>query len=234
MIELKKNGSGKFRHFAALAGMVAGMSALQSTPVLASPHLLESAPNTRAGTGTANSLSPQPSSSQEAQIETPTMSGTYDRDEAVLTGYWLPPDGDALIKLSACDGDQNMICATLEKHAYTSLSQTDKLNPDFTLRERPLIGVHILRNVEAAGNQRWKGGALYDPRTGKQYTAKLKVLDDDHIKISGCIGPGLCKGYVWRRVAGDHPLMPAGLLSQDAPTALQTEQQPVASAHVMR
>ena len=40
-------------------------------------------------------------------------------------------------------------------------------------------------------------------------TAKVKLLDKEHLEIAGCIGPGLCKGYVWERADGvDLDLMP--------------------------
>ncbi|MEM9619349.1 MAG: DUF2147 domain-containing protein [Pseudomonadota bacterium] len=116
--------------------------------------------------------------------------------EAVL-GEWEPPDMDAVISIREC-GDA--LCADLVRHNYENVTITDINNPDPAMRERPLQGVRILDGLRRVKNDRWKDGRLYDPRTGKTYLSKLKILDRDHLKITGCIGPGLCKGYVWMRV----------------------------------
>lgn len=118
---------------------------------------------------------------------------------ASVYGDWIPPDKDAVVRIAPCKADAKQLCGRLLKHAYSSLSQTDALNPDPELQDRDLIGVSILDGVPEASSERWKGGDLYDPRTGKSYYAKVQMLNEDEIKITGCIGPGLCKGYRWKR-----------------------------------
>ncbi|MEL7487662.1 MAG: DUF2147 domain-containing protein [Pseudomonadota bacterium] len=117
-----------------------------------------------------------------------------------LAGEWTPPNMDAVIRLQHC-GDT--LCADLVRHAYGALSDRDVNNPDETLRSRPLLGVRILDGFMMASARKWRGGSLYDPRTGRTYWSKIKVLDDNALKITACIGPGLCKGYVWTRADAD-------------------------------
>jgi len=131
------------------------------------------------------------------------------KDIPVIFGDWVTPDKDAVIRVANCmDGHGDALCATLVKHAYAELSENDALNPMPDLRDRPLHGVHILKGLRAKKSKirsnsnshtKWAGGKLYDPRTGKTYGAKVKLVDKDHIEIAGCIGPGLCKGYIWKR-----------------------------------
>ncbi|CAK9039464.1 Uncharacterized protein slr0245 [Durusdinium trenchii] len=123
------------------------------------------------------------------------LNETPDTIEAVL-GEWEPPDMDAVISIRECG---ETLCAELVRHKYADIN-TDINNPDPVMRARPLLGVRILDGLRRVKADRWKGGELYDPRTGKTYLSKLKVIDNNHLKITGCIGPGLCKGYVWRRV----------------------------------
>ncbi|MEM8771849.1 MAG: DUF2147 domain-containing protein [Pseudomonadota bacterium] len=120
-----------------------------------------------------------------------------DADPRLVLGKWTPPKMDAVIDVHYC-GER--LCAELVDHDYENLATTDVLNPDPGLRNRPLLGVHILDGLVMASSDKWKDGELYDPRTGKTYLSKIKLLDKDRVKIIGCVGPGLCKGYVWTRV----------------------------------
>ena len=117
--------------------------------------------------------------------------------EKLILGEWAPPDMNAVIMFKHC-GDA--LCAELVDHEFKKVAETDVKNPDPNLRDRPLIGVRILEGLRMVAKAKWKDGTFYDPRTGKTYTPKIKVLDSNHVKITGCIGPGLCKGYVWTRV----------------------------------
>lgn len=103
---------------------------------------------------------------------------------------------DAIIAIAKCG---EMLCAELVRHKYETFADTDVNNPDPALRKRPLKGLRIIEGLRAVKQGKWRGGAFYDPRTGKTYLPKLKVLDENRLRISGCIAPGLCKGYVWTR-----------------------------------
>ncbi len=50
--------------------------------------------------------------------------------------------------------------------------------------------------------QEWKGGKILDPETGKEYKAKLKVIDDGtKIEVRGFIGFALIgRTQIWERV----------------------------------
>ncbi len=126
-----------------------------------------------------------------AEDDSRTVSG-----QAVL-GEWEPPDRDVVISIRQC-GD--LLCADLVQHDYENLTGTDINNPDPVMRTRLLYGVRILDGLRPINNNFWKGGKLYDPRTGKTYFSKLKIIDYNHLKITGCVGPALCKGYIWTRV----------------------------------
>lgn len=118
-------------------------------------------------------------------------------EDALVYGHWTPPDMDAVIAIEECG---EALCAELVAHNYAEEVDTDFQNPDPQLRKRPLLGLKILDNLHMVKSGKWGMGTLYDPRTGKSYRSVLRLLDENRIKITGCIGPGLCKGYVWTRV----------------------------------
>jgi len=111
-------------------------------------------------------------------------------------GEWTPPDMDAVISIRNCG---EVLCAELVTHDYTKLAAHDIKNPDPALRDRALLGVKILDGLRMTGRLKWGGGELYDPRTGKSYSSRVKILDSGRLKITGCISAYLCKGYIWTR-----------------------------------
>ncbi|NTV45148.1 MAG: DUF2147 domain-containing protein, partial [Chlorobiales bacterium] len=68
----------------------------------------------------------------------------------------------------------------------------DSLNPDASLRDRPLIGLVILRNFKYEGENDWSGGRIYDPNNGSEYKSYLKLEDDgkdkNTLRLRGYIG----------------------------------------------
>lgn len=59
---------------------------------------------------------------------------------------------------------------------------TDRNNPDDELRERPLVGIDILKNFEYKKGE-WKGGTIYSPKNGKSASPTLEITSDDELKI---------------------------------------------------
>lgn len=145
---------------------------------------------------------------------------------ANIQGEWVPPDGDAIIRIKYCGEHPSKLCADLVQHAYGALSDKDALNPNLKLRNRALIGVKILDGLKMTSVTSWKGGELYDPRTGKSYFAKVKLLSENEAKITGCIGPGLCKGYVWKRADPNLELIPGKLADLSKTRDSQTKKPP--------
>lgn len=71
-------------------------------------------------------------------------------------------------------------------------------NPDPALRARPLIGITLLWDLHPAGEGRWEGGKIYDPRSGKAIDARARLTDDGALKVEACFA-AFCGGQTWRR-----------------------------------
>ena len=64
---------------------------------------------------------------------------------------------------------------------------------------KPIKGMLILWGLRADGAGKWSGGRVLDPENGKDYKAKLELLDDGRkLGMSGCIA-FLCRQQVWVR-----------------------------------
>ncbi len=66
-------------------------------------------------------------------------------------------------------------------------------------RGKPIKGLTILWGLKAAGEGKWDGGRVLDPENGKDYKAKLELLDGGRkLGMSGCIA-FICRQQVWIR-----------------------------------
>mgnify|MGYP001594836686 CR=1 FL=1 len=64
---------------------------------------------------------------------------------------------------------------------------------------KPIKGMVTLWGLAADGRGRWSGGRVLDPENGKDYKAKLELLDGGRkLGMSGCIA-FLCRQQVWVR-----------------------------------
>ena len=67
------------------------------------------------------------------------------------------------------------------------------------LQGRPIRGMTILWGLKADASGRWSGGRVMDPENGKDYKAKLELLDGgSKLGVSGCIA-FICRQQVWIR-----------------------------------
>jgi uncharacterized protein (DUF2147 family) len=114
---------------------------------------------------------------------------------AEATGEWLIEDGEARVRIAFCGAE---LCGTVAwiREGAASL---DVNNPDPAKRSRPLLGSAVLLGLKPTGQGQWTG-SLYDAQDGRTYIGKLTVIDERHIKVSGCVLGGLiCQSQTWTR-----------------------------------
>ena len=118
-------------------------------------------------------------------------------EESIL-GYWLAPD--SIFAIKNCDG---ALCAEIVqifvKEDVDPKSILDSKNMDPELQSRPLIGINIFEgfNGEFDSKNTLKGGRIYNPRDGKSYKSKLRLLDNGNLRVEGCV-LFICDGDEWR------------------------------------
>lgn len=67
-------------------------------------------------------------------------------------------------------------------------TKTDINNPDKTKRSNPIVGLLIFQNFKFDGKKEWKDGTIYDPESGKTYSAYFYLSDKNTLKIRGYVG----------------------------------------------
>ena len=60
-----------------------------------------------------------------------------------------------------------------------------------------MVGVTLLHGFER-GAERWHAGAIYNPKDGRTYRARMELVSQDTLAVSGCLGP-ICKTLLWQR-----------------------------------
>jgi uncharacterized protein (DUF2147 family) len=119
-------------------------------------------------------------------------------DAASVMGDWLSPAGDAKAHIASCGAS---LCGTIfwlkqPNDPATGRPHVDALNPDPALRTRPIIGLRFLSGLHPSGENRWAGGRVYDPKSGKTYDSRLSLDARGDLKLEGCVGP-FCETRMW-------------------------------------
>ena len=131
--------------------------------------------------------------------------------DAIL-GLWRTQSGKkgaAIVKIVRDGNRYKGTIVWLEKPLYgpgeerPGQPKVDLENPNPKLRERPLIGLELLRGfVWKPGGHRWEKGTIYDPANGKTYKCKMELQNPGTLKVRGFIGFSLLgRTEIWHRVS---------------------------------
>ena len=118
-----------------------------------------------------------------------------------IVGVWLSGDGDGWIEIRKEDDETVGIIAGSPNTKEGDAPRLDSKNPDPSLRDRPLDGLKFMTGFSYAGENRWTGGRIYDPNSGKTYKGTMLLTDRDTLKLRGYIGISLLgRTDTWTRV----------------------------------
>jgi uncharacterized protein (DUF2147 family) len=115
-----------------------------------------------------------------------------------ILGAWKTDGGDSKVELIRC-GDK--ICGKiiwLKVPRYidrvdgpVGKIKVDRKSPDKSQRNRPILGLQVIKGLTATGNNLWENGLCYDPESGRSYTCKMKLASPDRLELRGYIGVSL-------------------------------------------
>jgi uncharacterized protein (DUF2147 family) len=113
-----------------------------------------------------------------------------------IAGTWFNQAKDAKIEIAKCGGNYCGKIVWLKEPTYPSGSKlgtpgTPKLddkNPDAARRKDPLMGMEIIKGFQYGGGNLWKNGTIYDPDSGKTYSAKATLVSPNELDLRGFIG----------------------------------------------
>lgn len=200
------------RPFGRLAPRVKAPAAAESDPASASAASAESGPANepaaaptprRAAVSDSATSAPTPSAQPDAAPKSSKVANLAPKPapQAVVkparptpVGEWLVEDGDGKIRIEPC-GDN--LCGYVS--AAKNPDAKDRHNPNPALRNRRVMGVPILINMEPDG-KRWSG-RIYNVKDGRSYTAHIALRNANTLRVEGCAFGGLiCGGQNWSRV----------------------------------
>tara|TARA_B100001250_G_scaffold156043_1_gene134107 strand:- start:1373 stop:1798 length:426 start_codon:yes stop_codon:yes gene_type:complete len=77
----------------------------------------------------------------------------------------------------------------------------DAENPEPTLKEQPLKGLMIIKDLKYLNDNEWGDGEIYDARSGKTYSLNATLKDENKLFMRGYIGFSFIgKTTSWTRV----------------------------------
>jgi uncharacterized protein (DUF2147 family) len=120
--------------------------------------------------------------------------------DAVL-GKWLNGDGDAYIQIykSGSTYDGKLVWLKNPKDE-TGKTKVDSKNPNASLKTRPILGLQLLNNFKFEDGD-WEDGTIYDPKSGKTYSCKMTLENNDKLKVRGFVGfSWIGRTDTWTRV----------------------------------
>ena len=116
-----------------------------------------------------------------------TIQEAQTAEESIL-GYWLARD--SIFEIKNCE---SALCAEIVQifvaEGVDPKSILDSKNMDPELQSRPLIGINIFEGFNGTFDSRntLKGGRIYNPRDGKSYKSRLRLLDNGNLRVEGCV-----------------------------------------------
>jgi uncharacterized protein (DUF2147 family) len=103
------------------------------------------------------------------------------------TGLWRTEASTYQYRIARC-GD--VWCVYL---AWVAENVRDEQNPDPAKRDRWVIGIVVVADGKPDGTNRWKGNG-YWIRNGNTYAGYAELVNNDTLKVSGCIFGGVVCG----------------------------------------
>lgn len=103
-----------------------------------------------------------------------------------VTGKWWSPKRDGQIEIYKTTGGKYYGKLVWSK----TPGKRDEKNPDAALRSRELVGTNIFTNFSYdPGDNEWVDGKIYDPTSGKTYSCKMWLTDNNKVlSVRGYVG----------------------------------------------
>jgi uncharacterized protein (DUF2147 family) len=108
-----------------------------------------------------------------------------------IVGQWYTENNESLVEIFKNNSKFYGKIIWLKEPNRNGKPKLDEKNPDDKLKERPIIGLLILKDFVFDGSNEWNDGKIYDPKSGKTYSCYIKFEAKDKLKIRGYIGISL-------------------------------------------
>lgn len=108
-----------------------------------------------------------------------------------ILGQWYSENNESLIEIYKSGNKFFGKIIWLKEPLRDGKPKVDDKNPDSKFKDKPLIGLVILKDFVFDGKDEWNDGKIYDPKSGKTYSCYMEFESKDKLKIRGYIGISL-------------------------------------------
>ena len=118
-----------------------------------------------------------------------------------ILGKWINSSGEGQIEIYK-KGEKyfGKLVWIKEPNDEKGKPKTDIKNPTQSLRNKPILGLEILKDF-SFDTDSWNDGSIYDPKTGKTYSCTLTIKKNGELNMRGYIGISLIgRSESWKRV----------------------------------
>jgi uncharacterized protein (DUF2147 family) len=105
-----------------------------------------------------------------------------------IEGHWLHPERTVIVRLAPCG---EAMCGTVTWASDQAKRSARKGVDD-------LVGARLLTNFKQRSNGDWRG-SIFVPDLNIRASGKIRALDANRLKVSGCVLGVVCKSQVWTR-----------------------------------
>lgn len=126
-------------------------------------------------------------------------------DPDAIVGLWTTAGGESRVEIAGEDGEFTGAIVWLKEPTYpegdeeAGEEKRDRLNPDPGKQDEPILGLKMLEGFKHDGGNKWGGGTIYDPKSGKTYSCIIK-LEGEQLHVRGYVGLSIMgRTTVWTR-----------------------------------
>ncbi|MFY7830124.1 MAG: DUF2147 domain-containing protein [Flectobacillus sp.] len=112
----------------------------------------------------------------------------YKTESTSVEGMWLTADKLSKIQIYEENGKYHGKIAWLKQPTINGKPVLDTQNQDESLRNKPMLGLVLLKNFKEESKNTWRNGTIYDPRSGKTYDCVLTLKNANTLDVRGYIG----------------------------------------------
>jgi uncharacterized protein (DUF2147 family) len=124
-----------------------------------------------------------------------TASTAFAAGSGNILGIWKTDGGDSRLELFKCGNNTCGKIVWLKVPKYINSKdgpvgkiKFDRKNPDSAQRNRPIMGLVVMKGFSAKGSNQWVNGTSYNPETGNSYTSTMHLEAPDRLILRGYIG----------------------------------------------
>jgi uncharacterized protein (DUF2147 family) len=128
----------------------------------------------------------------------PFMSQAQQAD--AILGKWNTQNKDAQVEIFKEGNAYHGKMVWLKEPTENGKPKVDKNNADKSKRQRPILGLRLLKDFVHKGKT-WEDGTIYDPQNGKTYSCIIKLADKNTMEVRGYVGiSAFGRTVEWTRV----------------------------------